>query len=202
MPSYSKYRPSNAGMTNYGTFVDPSQFQQSHYQQSSQVPPDSKVAWDDWGEATRGYMGAPPPNDASLFQSGYGTDFMKRPDNLFAGKTPTLKDALQGFGKGIAEFLPDGFLDTLDTNTGIKTQGYGSPLIAAGGALSSAIFANKGLKLAKDTQRNNQRQFTLNFNNAADVIDDRRLANYGRDVAEAKLNNKAAPSAFKPLARA
>ena len=84
---------------------------------------------------------------------------------------------------------------------GMKSMGAANTLLGLFDSLSRYNMGNEQMGLFKDQLATNKQQFALNFGNQAQVMDDQRRALYERDVAEAKLNGRAAPKEFTPLSR-
>lgn len=71
-------------------------------------------------------------------------------------QSPSLLETLKGY-------IPGGFLDSTDTKTGIKTQGWSSPALGVVAGLGNAYMGMQQLNLAKETLANNKRQFDMNY---------------------------------------
>lgn len=71
-------------------------------------------------------------------------------------QSPSLLETLKGY-------IPGGFLDSTDTATGIKTQGWGGPALGIASGLGNAYMGMQQLNLAKETLANNKRQFDMNY---------------------------------------
>lgn len=71
-------------------------------------------------------------------------------------QSPSLLETLKGY-------IPGGFLDSTDTKTGIKTQGWGGPALGVVSGLGNAYMGMQQLNLAKETLANNKRQFDMNY---------------------------------------
>lgn len=69
-------------------------------------------------------------------------------------------------------FLP-GMLSTTDTNTGMKTQGWGGLALGGAQALLGGYMGFKQLGLAKDQMRESRRQFDLNYNSQRKLTNSR-----------------------------
>lgn len=82
-------------------------------------------------------------------------------------ESPSLLESLKGWIPGVVEslkgYIPGGFLDSTDTKTGIKTQGWSSPALGAVAGLGNAYMGMQQLNLAKETLANNKRQFDMNY---------------------------------------
>lgn len=171
-----------------------------------------------WGQQPNMQTQQPPMFGGTSWTPPSDFSFGKRSDALSAGvptssdyftgagqafKNGDLMGSLKDFGSGIGDSLggKDFWMGGKDAN-GMQTMGAASVGLDLFNALSSYMGARKTEKLGRAQLGENQRQFGLNFNNASAMADDARLGRHNRDIAEAKLNNKAMPGEFKPLSRA
>lgn len=65
-------------------------------------------------------------------------------------------------GGGLGNIL-GGFLDSTDTKTGIKTQGWGMPVIGAASGLMSGFLGMKQYGLQKKALAQSKKEFEMNF---------------------------------------
>lgn len=94
-------------------------------------------------------------------------------------QSPSLLETLKGY-------IPGGFLDSTDTKTNIKTQGWGGPALGVVSGLGNAYMGMQQLNLAKETLANNKRQFDMNYG-AQRTITNARL----EDRQRARVNGSA-----------
>lgn len=79
--------------------------------------------------------------------------------------------AAGGMFSGLSQWGKDsGFLGSLDTKTGIKTDGWGGAAIGAGTAIFNAYMGMKQYGLAKEQFKFNKDMTTRNFNAQADQV--------------------------------
>ena len=108
---------------------------------------------------TQGTQFSTPVTDALNTNSVGMTDLPNAviPDSpALLPQSPSLLETLKGW-------IPGGFLDSTDTNTGIKTQGWGAPALGIASGLGNAYMGMQQLNLAKETLANNKRQFDMNY---------------------------------------
>ncbi len=95
----------------------------------------------------------------------------------------------QGYGAMFGNWLKNsGFLDSTDTASGIKTQGWGAPALGAAEGLANSYLAFQQYGLAKDTLNENRRQFQLNFDQQK-ALTDRSIQRQDTALASANPNN-------------
>jgi hypothetical protein len=81
-----------------------------------------------------------------------------------------------------------GLLGSLDTKTGMRTQGLGDFALSAISGLGSAYLANKQLDLSEEIVKNNKSQFERNFG-AQQKLTNSKLEERQQNKVEAARNN-------------
>jgi hypothetical protein len=99
--------------------------------------------------------------------------------------------APQGFWGGIGDWAKEsGFLDSTNTNTGIKTGGWGAPAIQGAGALMSGFMGMKQYGLSKKVFENNKQQFERNFAAQKGLTNSQLSDRQDRRNADARANGQ------------
>jgi hypothetical protein len=129
------------------------------------------MAWQNWmKDTTQGSGGnysmgssepmVPQMDFASLLGYGNNSSLSNIGQAPMSTGSTSIMDSLSNFGKN--NF--GGFLDSTNMNTGMRTQGWGMPVIGAIGGLMNGFLGMKQYGLAKETLKQNKKEFELNFN--------------------------------------
>lgn len=76
---------------------------------------------------------------------------------------PMNLSSLMNLGKMGMKDTFGGFLDTTDMATGMKTQGWGMPVISAANGLMSGFLGLKNYGLQKDALKQSKKEFEMNW---------------------------------------
>ena len=126
-----------------------------------------------------GYVGNPT---VSPMQMGGNDMVSSLMGNGYGNAGGDWLSSLKGFGNKAMSYIPDGFLDSTNTTTGIKTGGWGNPLLSAATGLGNIWNAKEQLAQQKEQFAFSKAYGMANLNNS--------VASYNQSQEERKIAAK------------